>query len=83
MSNQMQPPSPDNNDSEPLSESRWERLSAAFADALELDHDQRATFLTRTLGQDQALLREAMEMLVAHDAETPLRFEQRFLTALA
>ncbi|MCP3964647.1 MAG: hypothetical protein GY719_43005 [bacterium] len=56
---------------------RWRRIDAVFAAALELDPEERATFLTTVCGADEALRREVESLLAADESageflETPV-----------
>ena len=51
---------------------RWEQIRRLFAAALELTARERAPFLSRACGGDEALRLEVASLLAAHDASGPV-----------
>jgi len=61
-----------------LTPERWERISAAFEQALQLDEGERAAFLEALVADDGDLAAEVAELLEAHEGRGLLdRFAER------
>ena len=66
-----------------MTSAQWHIVKKVFAEALELPHDQRETYITDSCSQDAEVLAELRSLLNAHLKESPLdRVANQFISPI-